>query len=209
MVYAIRILKQYPEILSYYRKKYRYICVDEAQDTSLIQHRIIEMLAGNEGNIFMVGDEDQSIYGFRGACPNALLSFTKTYPRGKVLLMEENYRSSIEIVECSNRFIQKCPYRYPKAIKPTFGHGAEVREINVSARIAQYRYVAKLAANCERETAILYRNNDSAIPVIDLLQREGLPYRSRQLDTGFFTHWQVRDIQEHIAFANTPVNTQS
>ena len=80
MVYAYRILKGSKFILDYYQKQYPYICVDEAQDTSKIQHMIINLLAGDAGNIFMVGDEDQSIYGFRAAYPDALLNFEKEHP---------------------------------------------------------------------------------------------------------------------------------
>ena len=90
MIYAYRMLKRSPELLKFYRRTYRYICVDEAQDTSKIQHKIINMLAGENGNLFMVGDEDQSIYGFRAAYPEALLDFEKNHPDAKVLVMDRN-----------------------------------------------------------------------------------------------------------------------
>ena len=107
MVYALNLLKSIPEILEYFQEKYQFISVDEAQDTSKVQHEIIRILGGKYKNIFMVGDEDQSIYGFRAAYPEALLEFEKTYPNGKILLMEENFRSNGEIVVAADRFIQK------------------------------------------------------------------------------------------------------
>ena len=107
MVYALRILRQYPEILRAVQARYQYFCVDEAQDTSKIQHTIIRLLAGQSGNLFMVGDEDQSIYGFRAAYPQALTEFDTVYPHAKVLYMEQNYRSTRQIVAAADRFIQK------------------------------------------------------------------------------------------------------
>ena len=88
MVYAYKLLKSSPQLLEYYQNMFPYICVDEAQDTSKIQHEIIALLASKTENLFMVGDEDQSIYGFRAAYPEALLSFEKNHPNAKILLME-------------------------------------------------------------------------------------------------------------------------
>lgn len=117
MVYAYTMLKTTPQVLEYFQNMYQYICVDEAQDTSKIQHKIIEILAMKNKKLFMVGDEDQSIYGFRAAYPEALLSFESTYPEGKILLMEENFRSDGAIVSAADRFIQKNKLRHKKNMK--------------------------------------------------------------------------------------------
>ena len=93
LCFALQILNAAPAVAAAFRKRYRYFCVDESQDTSRVQHEIIRVLAQQSGNLFMVGDEDQSIYGFRAAYPQALMDFEKTYPGARVLLMEENYRS--------------------------------------------------------------------------------------------------------------------
>ena len=98
IVTALDILRKYPDILAYFHGRFRYICVDEAQDTSKIQHEIIRLLAVKSGNIFMVGDEDQSIYAFRGAYPEALTDFEKTYKNAQILFMEQNFRSTPEII---------------------------------------------------------------------------------------------------------------
>ena len=114
MIYAINLLKLCKDLLRDFQETYKYICVDEAQDTSKIQHELINMLAGKYRKLFMVGDEDQSIYGFRAAYPEALISFEKNYPGANVLLMEENFRSAGKIVKAADRFVSKNTMRHEK-----------------------------------------------------------------------------------------------
>ena len=206
MVYALQILRQYPVLLRSIQDRYQYFCVDEAQDTSKIQHTIIRLLAGQSRNLFMVGDEDQSIYGFRAAYPQALTEFDRVYPQAKVLFMEQNYRSVQPIVTAADRFIQSNVNRRPKNMRATRKGGREIREINVYDRQKQYTYLCKLAENCTSETAVLYRDNDSALPLIDRLDRAGIPYRCRQVESLFFTNRVVRDITDIIHFAQNPEN---
>lgn len=206
MVYALSILRRYPEILETLQDRYRYVCVDEAQDTSRIQHTIIRILVGKSGNLFMVGDEDQSIYGFRAAWPQALTQFDAVYPHAKVLYMEQNYRSRAPIVQAADTFIQRNQNRRPKHMRPTRGSGPAVREISVYDRLKQYRYLCKVAENCTTETAVLYRDNDSALPLIDQMDRQGIPYRCRQVESLFFTNRVVRDITDIIRFAQDPTD---
>ncbi|WP_130868261.1 ATP-dependent helicase [Intestinimonas massiliensis (ex Afouda et al. 2020)] len=201
MVYALQILRRYPQILQAVQARYRWFCVDEAQDTSKIQHVIIRLLAGESGNLFMVGDEDQSIYGFRAAYPQALTEFDRVYPNARVLYMERNYRSAEQIVAAADRFIQKNLNRRPKHMKATRGKGPDIREISVYDRQEQYSYLCKVAQNCRSETAVLYRDNDSALPLIDQLDRAGIPYRCRQVESLFFTCRVVRDITDIIRYA--------
>ena len=182
MVYAKKILELHEDVRTYFQNRFPYICVDESQDTSRIQHAIIRLLAGKSGNIFMVGDEDQSIYGFRAAYPDALMQFEQTYPGARVLLMEENYRSTPEILRAADAFIRKNHHRRPKTIHPTRASGAAVRVIYAMDRADQYPWLVNMAASVREETAVLYRNNDSALPLIDLLDRGGIPYRCRRLD---------------------------
>ena len=201
LVYAYNILRRCPDILHSLQSRYRYICVDEAQDTSKIQHMIIELLAGPEGNLFMVGDEDQSIYGFRAAYPRALADFSRRRKNARVLLMEQNYRSTRQIVRAADRFIQQNSDRHPKRMTAVRGDGAEVKELTVSSRAGQYAYLLKTAKDCGRETAVLFRDNECALPLIDLLDRSRIPYRCRQMDASFFTSPVVRDITDIIRFA--------
>ena len=209
MIYAKTILENYPDILAHFQDAFPYICVDEAQDTSKIQHAIIQLLARKTGNLFMVGDEDQSIYGFRAAYPDALMQFEQTYPKARVLLMEENYRSTPEILHLANGFIRKNTDRRPKTVRPTRVSGANVHLISAADRTAQYAWLLDMAAHCDGRTAVLYRNNDSALPLIDLMERQGLPFRCRQMDDTFFTHRLVADLLDIIAFANDRKNTEA
>lgn len=228
MLYAYNMLRKDPGVLAYFQNRYPYICVDEAQDTSKIQHAIIALLAAGTGNLFMVGDEDQSIYGFRAAYPEALLSFEKKHPGAKVLLMEENFRSNAKIVEAADKFIQKNTLRHEKHMRAAREAGADIREISLKSRKAQYVYLMKAAQECTTgmagmsgseehrgradasvtETAVLYRDNECVIPLIDLLERKNIPYRMRNADLSFFTHRTVLDVQNIIRFAMDPKDTE-
>ena len=253
MVYALNILRKVPQVLAHFQDQYKYICVDEAQDTSRIQHAIIALLASRYDNLFMVGDEDQSIYGFRAAYPEALLNFEKEHRGAKVLLMEQNYRSGSGIVSAADQFIQRNMLRHAKhmvcaaagdglggqpvgigaagavaggsfagqggigaagaAAGGSFaGQGTQqpgVREIYLRGRKAQYKYLLKVADGCTEQTAVLYRNNESAIPLVDLLEREGIPYRIRNAEVGFFTHRTVMDITNIIKLAYDPYDVDA
>lgn len=241
MIYAHAILRKSPETLAYFQKRYPYVCVDEAQDTSRIQHAIIRLLAGGSRedalaehprypadrrenlflaenpryladkreNLFLVGDEDQSIYGFRAAYPQALLSFEKEHPGAKVLLMEENFRSNAGIVEAADAFISKNFLRHRKHMRAARGAGGEIREIELKSRSAQYSYLAKVAKDCRVQTAVLYRDNESVLPLVDLLEREGIPYQIRNAELTFFTHRVVQDVRDIIRFAEHPGDTEA
>lgn len=204
MIYAYKILTSNPETLEYFSNKYRYICVDEAQDTSKIQHMLIKLIAGNNDNLFMVGDEDQSIYGFRAAYPAALLSFEKDHPGAEVLLMEENFRSNKNIVDAADCFIQKNTIRHKKTLKAFRPAGSTIKKLQVNGRSGQYDYLCTMAENCTEETAVLYKDNESIIPLIDLLDRKNIPFRIRNAELSFFTHRTVVDIINIILFAMNP-----
>lgn len=208
MGYALTILKNYPTILDHFQERYRYICVDESQDTSKIQHEIIKLLAKKYGNLFMVGDEDQSIYGFRAAYPQALLNYQSDYPNAKILLMEKNYRSTQDIVAAANVFVAKNRFRYEKKMIPTRSSGKPIQRIYTANRIAQYKYLFQLARSCTRETAVLYRNNDSALPLIDLFERNSVPYNCKKFEDAFFSHRIVTDIIDIIHFAYDPFDAE-
>lgn len=208
MLYAYKMLRMDSRLLEHFQNLYPYICVDEAQDTSKIQHAIIALLAAKSENLFMVGDEDQSIYGFRAAYPEALLDFEKDHPGARVLLMEENFRSNAKIVSAADKFIQKNTLRHEKHMKAAREAGADIRKISLKSRKAQYVYLMKIAQECSTETAVLYRDNECAIPLIDLLERKHIPYRMRNAELSFFTHRTVLDIQNIIRFAMNPKDTE-
>ena len=202
-----RILKGSKFVLDYYQKQYRYICVDEAQDTSKIQHMIINLLAKADGNIFMVGDEDQSIYGFRAAYPDALLNFKKDHPGAKVLYMDKNYRSNSKIIQAADIFIQHNKDRYEKHICATREGTSDINFVQIK-RDNQYNYLLKVAANIQNQTAILYRDNESILPLVDLLERQSLPYTIKNVDMAFFTNKVVLDILNILQFAFVPMDEE-
>ena len=208
MIYAYRMLKGSPQLLDFYRNKYRYICVDEAQDTSKIQHMIISLLAGESGNLFMVGDEDQSIYGFRAAYPEALLNFEKEHKGARVLVMDKNYRSDAKIVEIADKFIQKNFNRHEKHMCATRGAGDDIRVVSLESRKAQYKYLLEMAGNCEKQVAVLYRDNESILPLVDLLERENITYRIKSADMAFFTHRVVVDVINILKFSQAPMDPE-
>lgn len=208
MRYAYNILKQFPSVLEYYQNRYKYICVDEAQDTSKIQHEIIKLLASKHKNLFMVGDEDQSIYCWRAAYPEALLNFQETYPNAKVLLMETNYRSDANIVQIADDFIQSNLLRHKKSMKPSREAMKKPEFITVSTREQQYENLLSVIKNPHGEMAVLYRNNDSAIPLVDSLEREGIPYNIKHSELNFFNHKSIKDIKDFLTFAKNPCDTE-
>ena len=249
MVYTYTMLQRFPWLLEHFQQQYPYICVDEAQDTSKIQHAIIALLASRTENLFMVGDEDQSIYGFRAAYPDALLEFEQHHPGARVLLMEENFRSDASIVRAADRFIQKNTLRHEKHMQPARPKQREIREIPLANRKAQYSYLLKVAEDCtaayaaalraedrtqraataggaqdpaeasaetasadtrrpQTQVAVLYRDHECALPLIDLLERNGVPYRMRNADIGFFTNRVVLDICNIIRLAENPMNSE-
>lgn len=211
LIYAYKILNnsKHKDILDWLQSKFAYICVDEAQDTSKIQHEIINILSKKSGNIFMVGDEDQSIYSFRGAYPSALVNFDKTYEMPKVIFMEENFRSSKQIVDTANIFINKNTDRYKKQMKASRHFGANVRKIFSADRLGEYKYIMAIAKKKPKDTALLYRDNDCALPIIDLFLRNNIPYKINTNKTSFFTHRIVQDIRAFLMLALNPYDTES
>lgn len=206
---AFKILKNEPDFLAYYQKRFKYILVDEAQDTSKVQHFIIRLLVGESGNLFMVGDEDQSIYGFRAAYPEALLSFRQNYQNARIIVMNRNYRSNANIVAAADRLIQHNKSRYDKKMVATRPASSDVRFIDVEKRSNQYGYLVKVAQDCQRETAVLYRDNECALPLVDRLDRMGIPYRIKNQDLTFFSNRVVMDVVNLIRLALNPLDTDA
>lgn len=210
LVMAYQFLQQYPDIRERVSRMYQYISLDEAQDTSLIQHNIVHLVVGRKGNIFMVGDEDQSIYGFRGAYPAALLSFAQNYDNAETLYMETNYRSDKAIVNAANLFIRRNRMRNDKhmvAFSQENGKITVTKGINmyqeyelVKERIGEY-------LNRPSETlAILSKNNETQLPLLNWIEKMGLPVNCRDASGPFFGHFLIIDLLNILAFAHDPTN---
>ena len=157
----------------------------------------------------MVGDEDQSIYRFRGAFPQALMDFKDTYPNPYILWMETNYRSTPEIVKVAAEFISRNQNRYPKEMVAHRDSGSQVQRINVASRSKQYSILLEQALRIPQDTAIIYRDNDSAIPLIDLFDRKGIPYRCPKREFRFFTHKTVMDVVSFMKLQQNPKDVES
>ncbi|WP_417080759.1 UvrD-helicase domain-containing protein, partial [Mobilibacterium timonense] len=207
IVFAAQILRdpRFSRVLDRYRSRFRWLMVDEAQDTSKLQHQIIRTLAGGRRNIFMVGDEDQSIYGFRAAFPQALLDFHVTWPEAEIHRLQTNYRSGKEIVEAASRVIVHNKNRYEKNMVAARTEAGACRAVAVRRREDQYDEIIRLIGERDEKTAILYRDNSSALPLILRLERAGIPYELRGQDAGFFSNRIVREASDILTFALDPL----
>ncbi|MGC4378327.1 ATP-dependent helicase [Fictibacillus sp. Mic-4] len=202
---AQQALKQDKELLRKYQDRYDYVLTDESQDTSLVQHAIIEKLVQNHGNLCVVGDDDQSIYSWRGAEPTYLLNFKNVYPKAVILFMEQNYRSSRDIVDVANQFIKRNKNRYNKNM---FTKNASHQPIETK-RFAEYNdqttYLVQEIKKVENlsEVAVLYRNNSSSIALINAFDRAGIPFYIKDSDNRFFSHWVVEDVLNFMRMSYT------
>ena len=209
LVLCLDIFRRCPDILSYFRRSYDVICVDEAQDTSALQHRILEELVKGNTELFMVGDEDQSIYSFRGASPDELLIFEKTYPGAAVLKMEVNYRSNRDIVEKADRFISQNRARYEKHMTCENDNGGSVELIRLSDYRGQGMKILQMLGAQKGKTAILYKNNESAVALADLFLREGVRFSCRERELSFFNSAVVEDIRAYFRLAADPCDIEA
>lgn len=202
---AYQILIHQAELRTFYQQRYTHIQIDEAQDTSKIQYELIKLVATPRNNLFLVGDDDQSIYAFRGAYPKQLLDFKQTFKDAKIIYLTENFRSSQNIVKMSSTFISHNHDRYPKEIKtpnppssvPVLHHFQTEKE--------QFTYLMEQlkAIDDLNEVAILYRQNVSAISLIEMLERHQLPFKLQEGKLTFFTHPIVKDV---VAFFHLTLN---
>ena len=183
LLFSREILGKRPAFLQSWRERYDYWNVDEGQDLSPVQTALLELLAPEGKGLFLVGDEDQSIYGFRGADPSGILQFPKTFPGARVLKMEHNHRSRPEILSLCEGFIRQSPERFDKLLIPTRPEGGAVERVSSRDMSDAFQEAAAII----RETppgetmGILYRNNLSACALSLYLQEARIPFR---LDAG-------------------------
>ncbi|XID95495.1 ATP-dependent helicase [Paenibacillaceae bacterium WGS1546] len=193
---ANEVLAEDADLLLKYQRRYDYVMTDESQDTSRVQHEIVDKLVRAHGNLWVVADDDQSIYGWRAADPGYLLDFKKNHPNAVILLLERNYRSTPDIVDIANRFIKRNRSRYDKNMFTCNPPGEPIAITVLPDHRYQAKYVAEkiLDEGEPGETAVLYRNNSSSILLMNTLDRAGIPFWIKDGETRFFSHWVVEDV---------------
>lgn len=200
---AYGILRKNTKLLQQYRSKYTYIQMDEGQDTSPIQYALLRLLVHSRQNLFIVADDDQSIYGFRGADPKELLDFKKLYPQGQVFYMEENFRSTQSIVAIANQFIQTNQNRYHKNLHTQKEMGSPILVKRSREYKEQIDYLIEELKSKDPQcsTAILFRNHLSAVGLVDQLLSHDISFYLREGKRYFFHHWLTRDILNFLYLA--------
>ncbi|RWZ58018.1 ATP-dependent helicase [Halobacillus fulvus] len=201
LTYCHEILLKDESLLSKYQHQFEYLLTDESQDNSLVQHEIVELLARPGNNICVVADDDQSIFKWRGSEVTKLLQFEKTYPKATVLTMSQNYRSTQEIVKASNQFIKRNEHRYPKEMFTENSSGPPVQLTGLKTYDEQLKHVVEGIRSSHGEVAVLYRNNSSAVPLADQLNKAGIDFYMKDIDAKFFKHWVVEDMLNFMRFS--------
>lgn len=207
MVLCLELFTERKDILSAWQRRYRYILIDEFQDINRLQYEIVRMLAKPEDNLFIVGDDDQSIYRFRGAKPEIMLGFERDYPGAGRILLDVNYRSTEEIVAPALRLIGENQKRFSKAIHTTGRHGKNVitklwqdpEEENLA--IAREIQLYLQSGVRPGDIAVLYRTNAGPRFLMEKLMEYNLPFRTRDTVPNLYEHWISRNILTYIRIA--------
>lgn len=203
IMHTIKIFTEYPEVLEYYRNKFRYILVDEYQDTNTAQYMLVSMLAAKHRNICVVGDDDQSIYGWRGANIRNILEFEKDFEGCRVIKLEQNYRSTANILNAANNVIKNNYGRKPKTLWTDNGEGDRIKVFEASDERDEAWYVAnKIKSEVRtgkrnyRDFAVLYRINAQSRVFEDAFMKNGIPYKI----VGGHKFYDRKEIKDVIAY---------
>ncbi|HEO3115071.1 TPA: DNA helicase PcrA [Streptococcus agalactiae] len=207
---TLRLFDQNKDVLAYYQQRYQYIHVDEYQDTNHAQYQLVKLLALRFKNICVVGDADQSIYGWRGADMQNILDFEKDYPQAKVVLLEENYRSTKKILQAANNVINHNKNRRPKKLWTQNDEGEQIVYHRANNEQEEAVFVASTIDNIVREQgknfkdfAVLYRTNAQSRTIEEALLKSNIPY-TMVGGTKFYSRKEIRDV---IAYLNILANT--
>ncbi|MBP1563966.1 MAG: UvrD-helicase domain-containing protein [Oscillospiraceae bacterium] len=206
---TVKLFENFPDVLSHYRNLYKYIMVDEYQDTNFAQYRLISLLAGDSGNLCVVGDDDQSIYRFRGATIENILSFEKQYKNSEVIRLEQNYRSTTNILNAANAVIKNNSNRKEKRLWSELGEGEKIKVMKFPNELSEGKGVADIISEGVKngakysDYAILYRNNALSRTFETSLTRAGIPYKIVG-GLRFYDRKEVKDILSYLALLNNP-----
>ena len=207
---TVKVFMNNPDRLEYYQNKFKYILVDEYQDTNKIQFLLISLLSAAHGNICVVGDESQSIYGFRGADISNILNFEKEFPNAKIVKLEENYRSTKTILEAANQVIKNNKSKIDKKLWTENKQGDKIVYNTLSNEYEEVEYIVdKIDEICKKENktysdfAVLFRTNAQARVLEEVFMRSGTPYR---LIGGikFYARKEIKDITSYLKFIQNP-----
>ena len=207
LVFCYELLKERKDILAMWQQKFQYILIDEFQDINKVQYEIVRMLAGKGDHLFIVGDDDQSIYRFRGARPELMLHFKDDYPEAEQILLDTNYRSQKEIVEASLRLIGCNKERFQKKIQANQEAGEPVEyAVFKSQREEIAKIIWDIQAHMDRggryeDFAILFRTNTQARAISAKLKEYNIPFVMKEMVPNLYDHWIMRDILTYIKVA--------
>ena len=211
LIKTYELLKNNKAALDRVRSVYRYILVDEFQDINKVQFEALKLIANPSNNIFVVGDEDQSIYGFRGSRPDFLLEFEEYFSNTKKVLLDINYRSKGEIIDIANRLIEKNTNRYEKVIKCGQGNGAKVNYISPEDSEEEAVYIAKDIKNKIQEDyteytdfAVIYRTNIQSRALVDVFMDMRIPFVVKDSIVTIYDHWAAQDILAYLRIGVNP-----
>ena len=209
ILHTVRLLQKFEDVRAYYQRKFRYVLIDEYQDTNNLQYLLASTLAGGYENFCVVGDDDQSIYRFRGATIENILSFEKQYPACRTIRLEENYRSTGHILESANAVIRHNQGRKGKELWTRAGEGEKLRLYQAMNESDEARYVAAriLGGHSQglrwRDHAVLYRMNAQSNQLEQAMKRSNIPYRIIG-GTRFFDRAEVKDMVAYLTALNNP-----
>ena len=211
LIKTYELLKNNKAALDRVRSVYRYILVDEFQDINKVQFEALKLIANPSNNIFVVGDEDQSIYGFRGSRPDFLLEFEEYFSNTKKVLLDINDRSKGEIINIANRLIEKNTNRYEKVIKCGQGNGAKVNYISPEDSEEEAVYIAKDIKNKVQEDyteytdfAVIYRTNIQSRALVDVFMDMRIPFVVKDSIVTIYDHWAAQDILAYLRIGVNP-----
>lgn len=211
---CVRIFANYPDILKKYQDIYKYILVDEYQDTNAVQFRLLYMLAGISGNLCVVGDDDQSIYGWRGAEVRNILEFDKVFENVKEIKLEGNYRSGKSILSIANRLIENNTYRRGKTLEASADKQSEVKKYEFYNDLEEASFTAKTILDKHDDgisyddMAILYRTNAQSLNFERALKMANIPHKVIG-NIGFYQRREVKDILAYLKFSDNPKDEQA
>jgi DNA helicase-2/ATP-dependent DNA helicase PcrA len=211
---TVGLFRRRPEVLERYARRFEHVLVDEYQDTNHAQFRLVAALAGVHGNLFVVGDEDQSIYGWRGADLRNVLDFERAFPGARVLRLEQNYRSTARILRAANAVIRNNRSRKEKTLWCEREEGAPLRFVLCADESEEARWLARrvrerrAAGKPLGECAILYRTNAQSRALEVTLRQQGLPYKLVG-GVSFFQRREVKDLLAYLRVATQPADALS